>query len=135
MPMSYLDWFQHLLKLRMIELRTMGPPPAKLPLGYDANARCDFHSGEPGHRMENCKALKYKVQDLIDAKAIEFTPRNRPNVVQNLMPPHGSAANSIEEDDSLSPVERVNDVKTLLFVVKEQLISRGEFPGCTLECE
>ncbi|KAI5423915.1 hypothetical protein KIW84_030220 [Lathyrus oleraceus] len=30
-----------------------------LPLGYDANARCSFHSGAPGHNIENCKAFKH----------------------------------------------------------------------------
>lgn len=40
--------------------------------GYDANAPCEFHYGTPGHSIENCKALKYKAQDLIYSKEITF---------------------------------------------------------------
>ena len=65
---------QHLLQLKLIELRAMGPIPTKLPYGWDANAHCDFHSGAPGHNIDGCKAFKHKVQDLIDSKAINFAP-------------------------------------------------------------
>jgi hypothetical protein len=51
------------------------------------NSRCGFHSGAPGHSIESCKAFKYKVQELIDSKAIAFTP-NRLNILSNLMLPH-----------------------------------------------
>ena len=55
--------------------------------GYDANAHCEYQMGAPGHTMENYKALKHKVQDLIGSKAISFTPV-RPNVATNPMPTH-----------------------------------------------
>lgn len=67
-------------------------PPTVIPPNYDVNARCEFHSGEPGHGTENCKALKNKVQDLIDAKAIDFTPTGGPNVIKNPMPTHNNRA-------------------------------------------
>lgn len=54
-------------------------------MGYDDNARCEFHSGDPGHTIENCKALKHKVHDLIDSKAISFAP-NSPNANNNPKP-------------------------------------------------
>lgn len=57
------------------------------PSSYDANARCEFHSSSLRHTIENCKALKHKVHDLIDSKAILFTP-NGPNVNNSRMPPH-----------------------------------------------
>ena len=81
--MSYTELLPELLKLGMIELRTMAPPTV-LPPGYDANVRCDFHSGAPGHHTEKYRAFQHKVQDLIDAKAINFSPV--PNVVNNPMP-------------------------------------------------
>ena len=58
-----------------------------LPHNYDVNSRYEFHFGAPSHSIENCNALKYKVQDLIDSKEIMFAP-NGPNVNNNLMPPH-----------------------------------------------
>ena len=46
----------------------------ELPRGYDVSTRCEFHSGAPGHSIENCIAFKYKVQDLLDAKELSFAP-------------------------------------------------------------
>lgn len=50
----------------------MPAPPKRHPANYDPNARCEFHSGGIGHDMENCLALKYNVQDLIDNKQLTF---------------------------------------------------------------
>lgn len=87
------------MQLKLVTLRNLPPLPEKLPVGYNANARCEFHSGGIGHDVENYLALKYKVQDLIDTKAIEFTPNNGPNVIQNLMPPHaGPSVRAVEDD-------------------------------------
>ena len=49
--------------------------PAKLPLDYDENARCEFHFGAPGHYVENCKVLKHKVEDLLYVGIILVTPK------------------------------------------------------------
>ncbi|KAI5405671.1 hypothetical protein KIW84_052437 [Lathyrus oleraceus] len=65
-------------------LCTLAPPVGRLPEGYDANARCNFHSGAPGHTIENCKAFKHVVHDLIDSRAINFA--SAPNVVNNPIP-------------------------------------------------
>lgn len=85
--MSYNHILPYLLRGSLIQLRELGPASTALSSGYDVNARCEFHSGAPSHSIENCKALKYKVQDLIDSKAITFAP-NGPNVNNNPMPPH-----------------------------------------------
>lgn len=68
----------------------VGPPTAVLPPDYDANSYCEFHFGTPEYSIENCKALKDKVQDLINLKAITFAP-NDPNVINNHMPPRNKA--------------------------------------------
>ena len=49
-------------------------PPFKPPFlkWYDANAHCDFHCGNLGHSIENCVALKNKVQDLIQVGLVEL---------------------------------------------------------------
>lgn len=80
-----------------MQLRDLGPPPTILSPGYDVNARCEFHYGAPGHSVENCKALKYKVQQLIESKVIIFTP-NGPNVNNNPMPPHNKPIVSMVEE-------------------------------------
>lgn len=38
--------------------------------------------------MENCWGLKYKVQELLDSRTIQFTPDNGPNVIQSPMSAH-----------------------------------------------
>ena len=51
--------------------------PAKLrrppyPREYDVNVTCEYHGGVGGHSVENCKALKDKIQSLIYADPIKF---------------------------------------------------------------
>ena len=55
---------------------------------YNPNARCAYHSDSPRHNTDDCWALKNKVQDLINAKEIEFNPPETPNVIITPMPKH-----------------------------------------------
>ena len=52
-----------------IHLMPLKPPFSKW---YDANTHCDFHCGNPGHSIENCIALKNRVQDLIQVGSLEL---------------------------------------------------------------
>ena len=72
--MSYAQLLPQLLANKLVQLRELGPLLNPLPRGYDINAHCEFHSGAPGHTIENCRAFKCKFQDLLDAKAINFNP-------------------------------------------------------------
>ena len=65
---------------------------------YHPNARCAYHSESPDHDTNNCWALKNKIQDLIEAKEIEFDVPEKPNVISSPMPRHGHNTNAIEED-------------------------------------
>ncbi|XP_050875021.1 uncharacterized protein LOC127078622 [Lathyrus oleraceus] len=128
MPYSHI--LPYLLRGSLVQLRELGPPPAVLPPGYDANARCEFHSGAPGHSIENCKALKYKVQDLIDSKAITFAPK-RPNVNNNPMPPHNNASvNMMEAHNGRRLMSYVDELKTPLIEIKNALMKNNTFPVC-----
>ncbi|KAI5436717.1 hypothetical protein KIW84_023005 [Lathyrus oleraceus] len=132
LPMTYAELLPELLRLGFVEVRTMAPL-TKIPPGYDANVRCDFHSGAPGHHIENCRAFQHKVQDLIDAKTINFAPV--PNVVNNLMPPHGAhRVNCIEGAEAEDLVVSVDEIQTSLLVVKGRLLNGGVYPGCDQDC-
>ncbi|KAI5437590.1 hypothetical protein KIW84_023633 [Lathyrus oleraceus] len=132
LPMTYAELLPELLRLGFVELRTMAPPTV-LPPGYDANVRCDFHSGAPGHHIEKCRAFQHKVQDLIDAKTINFAPV--PNVVNNPMPQHGGdRVNCVEGVESEDLVARVDEIQTSLLVVKGRLLDGGVHPGCDENC-
>ncbi|XP_058748675.1 uncharacterized protein LOC131621665 [Vicia villosa] len=75
-PMPHSQLLSHLLRSSLVELKQLGPPPFPYPEGYDPNAYCEFHSGAPGHSIEDCNVFKGTVQNLIDSKAIRFTPND-----------------------------------------------------------
>ena len=52
-----------------IRLPSLRPP---FPKWYEADVHCDYHAGNPGHSLENCTALKYKVQELIQDGKVKF---------------------------------------------------------------
>lgn len=90
-PMSYTRLLPLLLMHSLVKIREAKAPPTPLPLDYDANAKCVFHSGAPGHSTEDCQSLKYKVQDLIDSRVIMFTPQGL-NVVRTPKTSQASAS-------------------------------------------
>ena len=73
-----------LLKTNLVTLKAAPKNPSTTSLLYNPNARCAYHSDSPGHDTNNCWALKNKVQDLIDAKEIEFEVPENPNVITAL---------------------------------------------------
>ena len=96
---------------------------------YNPNSRSAFHSDSPGHNTDDCWALKNKVQDLIDAKEIEFEAPERPNVVTAPMTKHG--VNAVVEDLFVASVD---DIVTRLMIVNKNLLLVGLFPGCSEGC-
>jgi hypothetical protein len=40
----------------------IGPQPKE----YDKDLTYDYHLGEVGHTVENCKVLRHRIQDLIE---------------------------------------------------------------------
>nr|KYP59426.1 hypothetical protein KK1_014862 [Cajanus cajan] len=72
-PISYIELFPQLMKASML-VRT--PPQRKqqspYPLWYRLEETCDYHAGAVGHSIENCKALKSRVQELVDAGKLKF---------------------------------------------------------------
>lgn len=81
--------------------------------------------------------LKYKVQELLDSKAIQFAPDNGPNIIQNPMPAHARpTVNVVEDGENLNLIMDVNLLSTLFPCVKSYLIKNGLFLGCSLDyCE
>lgn len=115
----------------LIRLRESRPPPTSLPPGNDVNAYSEFHTRAPSHFIDNYKAFNFNVQDLLDSKVISFAPTG-PNVNNNPMPPHvGHSVNMIEESIKHNLISNVDMMKTHLLVLKEQLLLKNVFPGCT----
>ena len=52
----------------------MKPPH---PQWYDKNAYYEFHLAVQGYLIENCKALKYQVQALIEGGYLNFEKKSK----------------------------------------------------------
>ncbi|GKV18318.1 hypothetical protein SLEP1_g28716 [Rubroshorea leprosula] len=70
LPLSYNEVFQQLVVASLVTLVHMVPLNPPFPTWYNPQARCEYHSGSVGHDLENCLALKHRIQDLIDAKGV-----------------------------------------------------------------
>ena len=86
MPLS--QALQHLLKLKLITLKDPPQNPDTASSKYNPSVRCAYHSDSPGHDTDDYWTLKNKIQELIDAKEIEFDPPETPNVITALMTNH-----------------------------------------------
>ncbi|KAH1202948.1 hypothetical protein GmHk_17G049288 [Glycine max] len=136
LPMTYEDLLPSLIANHLAAVTPGKVLQAPFPKWYDPNATCKYHGGVPGHSIEKCLALKYKVQHLIDAGWLTFQ-EDRPNVRTNPLANHGGGAiNAIEsdrprsgrkEDSCLLHSGELHDMETCLGVEEllQQMIDQG----------
>jgi len=109
--MTYAELLPDLLKNVMVALcpaKTLQPP---YPRYYDANAKCEYHSGEVGHSNENCRALKSKVQSLLDSGWLTIQEQKL-SVDKNPLSGHASGTvNAVMGEEDLSLVRSVIEIK------------------------
>ena len=115
------------MKASLVTLREPPQNPNITSPHYNPNARCAYHSNSPGHDTNDCWALKNKVQDLIEAKEIEFYPPETLNVITAPIPKHGQGINVV--DDVLF-VSSMDDLTTPMPTVKKNLLQASLFLGC-----
>ena len=87
MPLS--QALQHMLKMNLITVIKPHLNPNTSSPNYNLDARCAYHFGSLGHNTKDCWALIYKIQNMIDAKEIEFDPLETPNMITAPFPKHG----------------------------------------------
>ena len=75
-----------MLKEELITLKAPLRNPNTYAPSYHPNERYAYHFDSPGYDTNGCWALKNKIQDMIDAKEIEFNPPEAPNVITAPMP-------------------------------------------------
>lgn len=63
--------------------RPYNSPPLR---DFDQKLTCNFHYGEVGHAVENCRQLRHWDQDLIDHGVLNF--EGMPNINTNPLPNH-----------------------------------------------
>ena len=83
------------------------------------------------HDTNDYWALRNKVQDLIEAKEIEFDAPKKPNFIASPMPKHDRGVNVVDTDLF---VTLVDEFSTPLMMVKKNLLSSGLFPVCGEGC-
>ncbi|KAH1238783.1 hypothetical protein GmHk_08G023389 [Glycine max] len=131
LPMTYEDLLPSLIANHLVVVtpgRVLEPP---FPKWYDPNATCKYHGGAPGHSVEKCLALKYKVQHLMDAGWLTFQ-EERPNVRTNPLANHGGGAVNAVESDRPHRSKPLRDVATPRRFIFEALQKGGVIPhsGC-----
>ncbi|XP_045822052.1 uncharacterized protein LOC123914933 [Trifolium pratense] len=134
-PVPYGQILPYMLQKGMIELKQLPPVVPPYPAHFKSDVKCDYHSGALGHTIENCKAFKYKVQELIDQKLLTFKEEG-PNVKTNPLPGHaGPSVNTVEDDGGIQLINEVSKIRTPLAVVREKLIGYEEFEMMHSDCE
>ncbi|XP_071939148.1 uncharacterized protein [Coffea arabica] len=94
------------------KIGTVPPPtyPYGMPAWYNPQAVCAYHSGATGHSTIDCKALKHKIQDMVEAGEIVIRKREAqgPNVNRNPLPEHANIIGVILDDtEYVEPVREL----------------------------
>ena len=91
-----------------MSIQPIRPP---YPRWYNENASCDYHSGNMGHSLEDCTALKWKVSEFIKKEELTFEDEDILNVNENPLPNHGGPkVNAVENSQDLQVKRDVKDV-------------------------
>ncbi|CAL1392926.1 unnamed protein product [Linum trigynum] len=88
-PITYTELFPQLLHERLIAPipgEALRPP---YPRWYRFDKQCDYHSGVQGHSVENCNAMKIRIQEMVKAGWLKFEEEpKRPDVNRDSLPTH-----------------------------------------------
>ena len=119
-PMTYAELYPSLLERKLVSPKDPPAIPANPQWWYKPDQHCVYHSGAPGHNVENCFPLKNKVQDLMRSGILSFEDSN-PNVTRNPLPSHGKSVNMIQEDLGKYKVEYVSHIRQSLVGLHKML--------------
>ena len=98
MPMVKL--YAYLLEKKLVTPLFAKPRDGPPPPSFDLSKKCEHHFGAKGHTLEECVQLRYRIQDLINNKMIQFDNTAKPNVITNPLLPHTE-----ENENAISTVE------------------------------
>ncbi|XP_071923122.1 uncharacterized protein [Coffea arabica] len=103
--------------------------PRGVPVGYDFQTICAYHSGSLGHSIVNYWVLKHKIQGMIDVGDIVFRKRDKieSNVSKNSLLEHKSTIRVITIDEEFEePVEYIMDKNKVIGIVEKPFILEEE---------
>ncbi|XP_039036137.1 uncharacterized protein LOC120172855 [Hibiscus syriacus] len=125
-PVSYKELFHDLYDRHLVSPYHVIPIQPPYPKWYDANVKCDYHGGNPGHSIENCTAFKKVVQALRRRNVINFGDSEQPKVAQNPLPNHaGAGINTVVEEKGKRIVMDVSEVESPMLWVWCQMVKVG----------
>ncbi|XP_040971315.1 uncharacterized protein [Gossypium hirsutum] len=122
-PVTYRELYQSLYDAHAIAPFHLKPLQPPYPKWYDANAKCEYHTGIPGHLIENCIGFKKAVERLIKIRIVKFY--NTPNAENPLLDHGNQGVNAIDETREGRIKEDVAKVKTPMKVIWEEMVKRG----------
>ncbi|KAI5411503.1 hypothetical protein KIW84_056545 [Lathyrus oleraceus] len=111
--MSYAELYPSLLERKLVTPRDPPAMPANPQWWYKPDQHCVYHSGAPGHNIENCYPLKTKVQDLMRCGILSFEDSG-PNVTKNPLPEHGKLVNMVQGCPGKYKVKYVSHIRQSL---------------------
>jgi len=126
-PMTYTELLPDLVKNALMALcptKVVQPP---YPRYYDTNVKCEYYSGEVGHSTENCRALKHKVQSLLDSGWLTFQEQNLSSEKHPLSGHTNSTINAVIEEQDLRFVRSVTEMKKPMNEVFRAICQVGLF--------
>uniref|UniRef100_A0A2N9HHP8 Retrotransposon gag domain-containing protein n=1 Tax=Fagus sylvatica TaxID=28930 RepID=A0A2N9HHP8_FAGSY len=100
LPMPMDELYPRLLEKRLISPVFLKQSPHLL---HDSSKKCEFHFGRPGHSLEDCHALKNKVQDLVDHGILRINEGSTPSVIIAWPPEHRKDETVIPSPQSQGP--------------------------------
>ncbi|KAI5433811.1 hypothetical protein KIW84_020897 [Lathyrus oleraceus] len=111
--MSYAELYPSLIERKLITPRDPPAVPANPQWWYKPDQHCVYHSGAPGHNIENYYPLKTKVQDLMRCGILSFEDSG-PNVTKNPLPEHGKSVNMVQGCPGKYKVKYVSHIRQSL---------------------
>ncbi|XP_016707184.1 uncharacterized protein [Gossypium hirsutum] len=122
-PVTYRELYESLYNAHAIAPFHLKPLQPPYPKWYDANAKCEYHEGIPGHSIENCTGFKKVVERLIKIGVVKFDSTLN---TKNLLPDHGNqGVNAIDETREEKIKEDIAEVKTPIKVIWGEMVKRG----------
>jgi hypothetical protein len=100
LPMPMDELYPRLLEKKLISPVFLKQSPHLL---HDSSKKCEFHFGRPGHSLEDCHALKNKVQDLVDHGILRINEGSTPSVIIAWPPEHCKDETVIPSPQSQGP--------------------------------
>ncbi|XP_039017027.1 uncharacterized protein LOC120147802 [Hibiscus syriacus] len=125
-PVTYKELFHDLYDRHLVSPYHVVPIQPPYPKWYDANVKCDYHGGNPGHSIKNYTAFKKVVQSLRRRIVINFGDSEQPKVAQNPLPNHARAGiNAVAEEKGKRIVMDVSEVESPMLWVWCQMVKVG----------